>query len=373
MQEERGDLTGRIDRNEVGNVRDRILMSGSINPGTTKPPPNIVIGTPQRILDHLVTSIREEVWSGVDPETRSLFSLKDVKSIVFDEVDRMMSQGFHSMIGKLRSFIDHCGENSWGDVIKILVSATLSIDSAQFHELSLSAPILLSTNTSKRKNTSENQIKEDEEEDETMNEEEEESKMDEEEESSTHYQFPSSLSQQYLVCKSNQKTIYLFSLIQKMREDGKIIIVFSSSAETVHQLATLLTSWKDGSKVQEISSNLSREERRVGMMRIKEEGGDDGGVEVVVASDGFARGMDVRNSHLVINYDLPSSQKAYVHRVGRTARAGNRGTALSFVTQGRIGFFLDKLVGGEVDQIEVDIEDVKSIQPAFELATNNTF
>ena len=56
---------------------------------------------------------------------------------------------------------------------------------------------------------------------------------------------------------------------------------------------------------------------------------------VLVATSVAARGLDVRDLHLVVNYDVPNHHEDYVHRVGRTGRAGNKGTAVTFIAPGR--------------------------------------
>ncbi|CAN0463623.1 unnamed protein product, partial [Scytosiphon promiscuus] len=65
-----------------------------------------------------------------------------------------------------------------------------------------------------------------------------------------------------------------------------------------------------------------------------------GAVRVIVCSDGMARGMDLDSVGLVVNYDVPSQPKTYVHRVGRTARAGLRGTAVTIAKKGQVKQFL---------------------------------
>jgi superfamily II DNA/RNA helicase len=64
---------------------------------------------------------------------------------------------------------------------------------------------------------------------------------------------------------------------------------------------------------------------------------EDGHVGVLVATDVAARGLDLERITLVVNYDPPKDDKGYVHRVGRTARAGRAGTSITFVTPEQLG------------------------------------
>jgi ATP-dependent RNA helicase RhlE len=75
---------------------------------------------------------------------------------------------------------------------------------------------------------------------------------------------------------------------------------------------------------------------------------------VLVATDVAARGIDVENISHVINYELPNDTQSYVHRVGRTARAGAAGTALSFCDASEIPILkgIEKLIRHELPQIE---------------------
>ena len=81
-----------------------------------------------------------------------------------------------------------------------------------------------------------------------------------------------------------------------------------------------------GHSVKEMHSNRSFPQRKSSL-----EGFKTGRYRVLVATDIVARGIDVTGIELVINYDLPSQAEDYVHRIGRTARAGNKGHAISFV------------------------------------------
>jgi len=74
---------------------------------------------------------------------------------------------------------------------------------------------------------------------------------------------------------------------------------------------------------------------------------------VIVATDIAARGIDIVNLEIVINYDLPDVAETYVHRIGRTGRAGNRGTALTFCSQGEHMMVRDiqKLTGKKLNAI----------------------
>jgi len=80
-----------------------------------------------------------------------------------------------------------------------------------------------------------------------------------------------------------------------------------------------------GHTAAEIHSNRSLNQRREAL-----EGFKNGKYRVLAATDIAARGIDVRNIELVINYDLPSVAEDYVHRIGRTGRAGDKGHAISF-------------------------------------------
>ncbi|KAM0886670.1 hypothetical protein ACQ4PT_029541 [Festuca glaucescens] len=86
--------------------------------------------------------------------------------------------------------------------------------------------------------------------------------------------------------------------------------------------------------------------------------------DILVCTDVASRGLDIHGVNVVINYDIPTNSKDYVHRVGRTARAGLSGYAVSLVNQCEVVYFKlieQKLFGGEreIDKCEVDADEIK--------------
>lgn len=103
------------------------------------------------------------------------------------------------------------------------------------------------------------------------------------------------------------------------------ILIFSRTKWGTKKLASSIRSM--GHSVAEIHSN-----RTLGQRRQAIEGFKNGTYRILVATDIAARGIDVNNIELVLNYDLPNTPDDYVHRIGRTARAGKKGRAISFAT-----------------------------------------
>ena len=102
--------------------------------------------------------------------------------------------------------------------------------------------------------------------------------------------------------------------------------MFTSTCRNCHFLALLLTEL--GFDVTMLHSQLPMRKRMVNLIKFKSQH-----VNILVATDVASRGLDIPKVTFVLNYDVPRAPKDYVHRVGRTARAGRGGTALTFVTQ----------------------------------------
>ncbi len=120
------------------------------------------------------------------------------------------------------------------------------------------------------------------------------------------------------------KSELLISLLKK--EQDKSVLVFSRTKHGADKIARILS--KRGIYCEAIHGNKTQGARQRALTNFKS-----GATRVIVATDIAARGIDVVNLELVINYDLPDVAETYVHRIGRTGRAGNRGTALSFCSQ----------------------------------------
>ena len=150
------------------------------------------------------------------------------------------------------------------------------------------------------------------------------------------YIIPSTLDEFFVECKPQQKPLVLVALLRELRESHsfekqQVIVVFTSSIESTHRLTRLLqllwgsAGYGDTSEVSEYNSNLKQKYRQKILERCSQ-----GEVSVLVCSDGMSRGMDL-DVNAVIHYDVPSFAKTYVHRCGRTARAGKKGYAITIL------------------------------------------
>lgn len=126
----------------------------------------------------------------------------------------------------------------------------------------------------------------------------------------------------YLVFEKN-KTALIIKLLNK--EDLHGVIVFSRTKRNVKDIARVLK--RKGLQVEEMHSDLNQEEREDVMRRFRNRK-----VNILIATDILARGIDIKELQLVVNYDVPGEAEDYVHRVGRTARADKTGMAITFIT-----------------------------------------
>jgi len=149
----------------------------------------------------------------------------------------------------------------------------------------------------------------------------------------------------YLVDKQEKKNL----LVQLLREQEKqSVLVFSKTKHGADKIARILCKAGIGSEA--IHGNKSQNARQRALTNFKS-----GKTQVLIATDIAARGIDIDQLELVINYDLPDVAETYVHRIGRTGRAGHSGVALSFCSQEEQKLLKDiqKLIGKKLDTVSV--------------------
>lgn len=132
------------------------------------------------------------------------------------------------------------------------------------------------------------------------------------------------IDQKLFMVEKPQKINLLFDILG--HEEGKSVLIFSRTKYGADKIARALN--KHRIPCEAIHGNKSQGARQRALGNIKS-----GKTNIIVATDIASRGIDIQNLDMVINYDLPDVPETYVHRIGRTGRAGNSGVALTFCSQ----------------------------------------
>ncbi|MCK9344915.1 MAG: DEAD/DEAH box helicase [Candidatus Pacebacteria bacterium] len=208
---------------------------------------------------------------------RKLINLADFKSAVLDEADRMLDMGF---IHDMRYMMDLMPK----DRHTLFFSATLSPEIAALIKDFLKEPVMVSVKT---QDTSKN------------------------------------VEQDVVKIKAGEdKLEVLHDLL--IDPEFKKVIIFGRTKHGVEKLAVALN--KKGFKAQSIHGDKNQGQRQRALDTFKK-----GLAQILVATDVAARGLDISGVSHVINYDIPETYDDYVHRIGRTGRAGQKGKALTFI------------------------------------------
>ncbi|KAJ6672490.1 ATP-DEPENDENT RNA HELICASE DDX51 [Salix viminalis] len=165
-----------------------------------------------------------------------------------------------------------------------------------------------------------------------------------------------------MVCASKLKPLYLVAVLQHL--GGEKCIVFTSSVESTHRLCTLLNFFGDLKvKIKEYSG-LQRQSVRSKTLKAFREGE----IQVLVSSDAMTRGMDIEGVRNIINYDMPAYVKTYVHRAGRTARAGQTGRCITLLRVHEVKRFkklLQKADNDSCPSYSIPSSSVESLHPFY--------
>lgn len=146
--------------------------------------------------------------------------------------------------------------------------------------------------------------------------------------------------------KSHQKIPLVKGIFDKLEWDS--CIIFTSTKKGTDELQRLLK--KEGLKAASIHGDRSQDERNKALSAFKNKQ-----VPIIVATDVLARGIDIKEVSIIINYDVPHNTDDYVHRIGRTGRYDKSGIAITFITQRDRKTFrdIDKIKGNSIKKVNV--------------------
>lgn len=235
------------------------------------------------------------------------FSLRALKYLVMDEADRLLDLDFGPILDKILKVLPR-------ERTTYLFSATMSSKIESLQRASLRNPLRVQVSTQK-------------------------------------YQTVSTLLQSYIFIPHRDKDVYLIFLLTEFT--GQSAIVFTRTVNETQRLAILLRTL--GFSAIPLHGQLSQSHRLGALNKFRA-----GSREILVATDVAARGLDIPSVDVVVNYDLPPDSKTYIHRVGRTARAGKSGHAISVVTQYDIEIWMriEAALGQKQKEYETEKEEV---------------
>mmetsp|Transcript_5561 Transcript_5561/g.20253 ORF Transcript_5561/g.20253 Transcript_5561/m.20253 type:complete len:743 (+) Transcript_5561:73-2301(+) len=335
---------------------------------------DVCVVTPGRLMQHL---------------QHGTLDVRNLQFLIVDEADRLLRQSYQEWLPRLLDAADHQHENAhdllsrevksrngplglnfrcsgldrssrpergWQTgpfmrVCKLATSATITKDPTKLEKLRLRAPKFI--------NSEQLDIQ-------TFDEQAHKRYLARKEKK---YKLPPTLEEWKILCDEEHKAAYMVGLLAKLAGDAsergegsnQQTIVFASSVSAAHRLRVLLQCLpKKPFAVAECSSLQSASERAKAIAEFREQK-----VQVLVASDVATRGLDIPSVTNIVNYDAPIYVKTYVHRAGRTARAGKRGsvyTLLSWKQAHHFGIMHAKVGSKQCQQLDLDSEIVEGLQ-----------
>jgi ATP-dependent RNA helicase DDX51/DBP6 len=316
---------------------------------------DVLVATPGRLVAHI--------------QETPLLSLRHLRYLVIDEADRIFEEEYHCWLDHVLKaftapsppvnetanliaqsslpflFPELCKSlmaadasrpmATTSDVVrplrKLLFSATLSLDPEQLSKLQLHKPKLFTVATDITEQMGLSVL-------------------------------PMTLKEYHIQCISDYKPLTLLHIISSFGHCK--ILCFTHSCASAHRLTLLLQQYDI--PVGEISSRMSSSVlARSGAIKKFA----NGKIKVLVCSDGMARGMDIDGVECVVNYDSPNHFRSYLHRVGRTARAGNEGVAYTLLTENEVDKFKRMIKGAGRDTVKCIEVSQDDLQPYIDTYT----
>lgn len=265
--------------------------------------------TPQQIAlakkPHIIVATPGRLMDHL--ENTKGFSLRKLKYLVMDEADRLLDLDFGPILDKILQVLPR-------ERRTMLFSATMSTKLDNLTRAALQSPVRVSI-------------------------------------SSSSYQTVKNLKQSYIFIPHKFKDIYLVYLVNEFA--GQTCIIFTRTINETARIAFLLRAL--GRSAIPLHGQLNQSARLGALNKFR-----GGSRDILVATDVAARGLDIPSVDLVLNYDLPPDSKTYVHRVGRTARAGKAGVAISIVTQYDVEVYqrIEKALGKKLAEFGTEKDEV---------------
>ncbi|XP_034251681.1 probable ATP-dependent RNA helicase DDX47 [Thrips palmi] len=238
------------------------------------------------------------------------FNLRALKFLVMDEADRILNMDFEVEVDKILKVIPR-------ERRTFLFSATMTKKVQKLQRASLTDPVKV--------------------------------------EVSSKYQTVDKLQQSYLFIPARFKDVYLVHILNEMA--GNSSMIFCSTCSNTMRTALLLRSL--GMMAVPLHGQMSQNKRLAALTKFKAKSRS-----ILISTDVASRGLDIPHVDVVINFDIPMHSKDYIHRVGRTARAGRAGKAVTFVTQYDVELYqrIEHLIGKQLPLYKTEEEEVMLLQ-----------
>jgi ATP-dependent RNA helicase DDX49/DBP8 len=267
--------------------------------------PHIVVATPGRLADHIDVSGEDTIGG-----------LKKVKFVVLDEADRLLATGPGSMLPEVEKILDVLPSSEHRQTLLFTATITPEVRMLKDQPRPAGRPPLQIVEIG-----------------------------------TEQVAVPPALKQTYMLVPTTQRETYLHVLLNTPLNANRSAIIFCNRTTTATYLEYLLRIL--GHRVTSLHSGLQQRDRINNLARFRAKVAG-----ILVATDVAARGLDIPIVDLVVNYDLPRDPDDYIHRVGRTARAGRPGLSITLIGQRDVLLVqsIEERVGDKM--IEYDEKDV---------------